>query len=353
MTESQKWRLLVLLLLTSLLLYLLAPVLAPFATAAILAYIGNPLITSLARWRLSRTLAVSVIFLLFTLLLVLLVLVGVPLLERQWATLLSKLPVLFDWLQQQAIPWLQQHFGLDETVDLGMLKANLLEQWSSLQGLASKILSSVSRSGLAMVGWLVNLLLIPVVTFYLLRDWPRLVNWLHELLPRHIEPEVVKLVRAVDEVLGHFFRGQLLVMLALAFSYALGLWLVGLDLALLIGLLAGLVSFVPYLGLIVGLLAASIAALIQFHEFTPLLYVLLVFGVAQSLESMLLTPLLLGERIGLHPVAVIFAVLAGGQLFGFLGVLLALPVAAILLVLLRYAHQHYLKSRFYSAANQG
>lgn len=353
LTESQKWRLLAVFVLCGVLLYLLAPVLAPFAAAAIFAYMGNPLVTRLTQWHISRTLAVVVIFFVVSLLLVWLLLVLIPMLQRQWLVLSAKLPVILDWLQQVAMPWLQTNFGLEEVPDLATLKSYVLDQWQSMQGVATRLLGSVSRSGMAILGWLVNLLLIPVVTFYLLRDWPRLITALHALLPRHAEREVVSLVGAVDEVLGHFFRGQLLVMLALGIVYTTGLWLIGLDLALLIGMLAGLVSFVPYLGLVVGLLSACIVAMLQFHEFMPLLYVLVVFGVAQVLETAVLTPMLLGDRIGLHPVAVIFAVLAGGQLFGFLGVLLALPAAAVILVLLRRAYQLYLGSRFYSAANRG
>jgi predicted PurR-regulated permease PerM len=168
-----------------------------------------------------------------------------------------------------------------------------------------------------------------------------------ELLPRRSEAVIVKLAQQSDEVLGAFLRGQLLVMLALAFIYSAGLMMMGLDLALLIGMLAGLVSFVPYLGFIVGILAACVAALFQFQELLPLLYVAIVFGVGQMLEGMVLTPLLVGDRIGLHPVAVIFSVLAGGQLFGFVGVLLALPVAAVIAVLLRYLHTQYKSSALY------
>lgn len=353
MTESQKWLLLAVLVLGSLLLYVLAPVLAPFASAAILAYIGNPLVERLTCWRLSRTSAVVVVFLGLILLTVWLLLVLVPMLERQLALLAAKLPAVIDWLQHQALPWLQSRLGRAEMPDLAFLKESAVQRWQSAGGGVAQLLASVSRSGLALLGWLANLLLVPVVTFYLLRDWQSLLARLHELLPRRIEPEAVKLIRAVDEVLGAFFRGQLLVMLALGLIYTVGLWLVGLDLALLIGMLAGLVSFVPYLGLIVGVFAAGIAALLQFQELTPLFYILVVFGVAQLLEGMVLTPWLLGKRIGLHPVAVIFAVMAGGQLFGFLGVLLALPVAAMVVVLLRYAHQHYMGSRLYSAANRG
>jgi predicted PurR-regulated permease PerM len=170
---------------------------------------------------------------------------------------------------------------------------------------------------------------------------------LRNLLPRRIEPVIVGLARESDEVLGAFLRGQFVVMLALGGIYSLGLFIIGLDFSLLIGMLAGLVSFVPYLGLIVGIVVAGIAALIQFQEFWPLLPVIGVFGIGQLIEGMLLTPLLVGDRIGLHPVAVIFAVLVGGHLFGFFGVLLALPVAAIIMVLLRHTHDEYLNSVLY------
>lgn len=351
MTEPTSWRYLISLLCAGLLIYLLAPVLSPFAAAAVLAYMANPLVEQLVRWRLTRTLAVVALFIGLTLLLVLLILVLIPLLEKQWLALFAGMMQWLDWLQDKAMPWLQVQLGLSEAPNLGSLKEHVLAQWKSMQGLAARLFGSVSRSGAALLGWLINLLLIPVVSFYLLRDGPRLQAQLRELLPRRIEPEVVQLARAADDVLGQFFRGQLLVMLALAVIYSAGLWLIGLDLALIIGAISGLVSFVPYLGLIIGLLTASIAALMQFHELSPLLYVLLVFGIAQILESVLLTPLLLGDRIGLHPVAVIFAVLAGGHLFGFLGVLVALPVAAVLLVLLRRGRQLYLQSHFYSTTH--
>lgn len=352
MSDSQKWFWLVLTGFGGLLLYLLAPVLAPFMTAAILAYIGDPLVDRLERLKLSRTWAVVVVFLSLSLLLFVLLLVLVPLLEKQVALLIAKVPGYVDWLQQRALPWLAGQLGLSETPDLQALKEYAGAHWQGAGGAVGRALAAVSSSGLSLLGWLANLLLIPVVTFYLLRDWDILVARIRELLPRHIEAETVRLARAVDDVLGAFFRGQLLVMLALGFVYTVGLWLVGLDLALLLGMLAGLVSFVPYLGFIVGIVSAGVAALMQFHDALHVVYVLAVFGVGQLLEGMVLTPLLLGERIGLHPVAVIFAVLAGGQLFGFVGVLLALPVAAVIVVLLRYGHERYLNSRLYSAANR-
>jgi predicted PurR-regulated permease PerM len=172
---------------------------------------------------------------------------------------------------------------------------------------------------------------------------------LRELLPRPLEPTISAFARESDEVLAAFLRGQLSVMIALGAVYTAGLMLVGLDLAVLIGLLAGLVSFVPYLGIIVGGGAALIAAAVQFQDWFHPAMVLLVFVVGQALEGFVLTPWLVGDRVGLHPVAVIFAILAGGQLFGFLGVLLALPVAAVLMVALRHAHGRYLASALYGA----
>jgi predicted PurR-regulated permease PerM len=198
-----------------------------------------------------------------------------------------------------------------------------------------------------LLAWVANLVLVPVVTFYLLRDWDVLMDKIRRLLPRTSEQTIVKLAKESDDVLGQFLRGQLTVMVVLGFIYTVGLWIVGLDLALLVGTIAGLVSFVPYLGFIVGIVFAGVAAIMQFGDITYLLFVLIVFGIGQAFEGMLLTPLLVGDKIGLHPVAVIFAVMAGGQLFGFVGVLLALPVAAIVVVLLRHMHELYKTSEIY------
>jgi len=192
-----------------------------------------------------------------------------------------------------------------------------------------------------------------VVAFYFLRDWDDMLSRLRALLPRPLEPTVSTFARESDEVLAAFLRGQLSVMIALGMVYTTGLMLVGLDLAVLIGMLAGVVSFVPYLGIIVGGGAALIAAAVQFQDWLHPGLVLLVFVVGQMLEGFVLTPWLVGDRVGLHPVAVIFAILAGGQLFGFLGVLLALPAAAVIMVLLRYAHERYTKSLLYREDQDG
>jgi len=264
MSESQKWFVLAVALFAGLLLYLLAPVLTPFLIAAVLAYIGDPLVDRLEALGLSRTLSVITVFLTLTLFALLLLLILLPMLERQFVLLGSKLPLYLDALQQKVLPVLSSYLGVDNaTFDVAALKNLVREQWS---GAVKGAFNLLSRSGMTLLAWGANLVLVPVVTFYLLRDWDILVARIHELVPRRMEAVVVRLAKASDEVLGAFLRGQLLVMLALGTIYSVGLSLVGLELALLIGMLAGLVSFVPYLGFIVGIVAAGIAALMQFQE---------------------------------------------------------------------------------------
>ena len=208
-----------------------------------------------------------------------------------------------------------------------------------------------SKSGAALLVLISNLLLLPVLSFYFLRDWPKLLERLREALPRAIEPKVVQLAVESNDVLGGFLKGQFMVMLSLGFIYAIGLWMVGLSTGLLIGFLAGMVAFVPYLGAAFGIIAAVIASLIQYGDIQHLLLVAAVFAIGQTIESFLLTPWLVGDRIGLHPVMVIFVIMAGGQLFGFMGVLLALPVASVINVLYKHMHERYLNSNLYGAVS--
>ena len=330
------------------LLYLLAPVLTPFLVSALLAYLGDPVVDRLEARKFSRTLAVVTVFLVIIVSLLLLLLFLIPLLEGQVRNLMQRLPTYLDWFQVSILPWLRDDLGMDPALfDLGRLRAELLQYIDKFGGLAAGALFSFTKSSAVVLSWLVNLLLIPVVTFYLLRDWDILVAHVRDLLPRRIEPAVTNLAEESNEVLGAFLRGQFMVMVALGSIYSVGLAIIGLDFALLIGMLAGLLSFVPYLGFIVGITLAGSVAILQFQDVIHLLPVTLVFGIGQAIEGMLLTPKLVGDRIGLHPVAVIFAVLAGGQLFGFFGVLLALPMAAIIMVLLRHTHDQYLQSMLY------
>lgn len=350
MNDSNRWLWLAGVLLCAWLVYLLTPILTPFLIGILLAYLGDPLVDRLERWGLSRTWGVIVVFALFSLLMLLMLLVLLPMLGKQLVELYQLAPLALDWLQHQALPWVQAQFGLEDNFwRLDQLKAAFAEHLGSTTDVLGMVLSRATASGLALLAWIGNLLLIPVVSFYLMRDWDLIMLKLRSLLPRRGEGMVVRLMSECHEVIGAFLRGQLLVMLALAIIYASGLMLVGLELGLLIGALAGLASIVPYMGFVVGIGAAVVAVLFQFGLAPyPLLGVAAVFTVGQMLEGMLLTPLLVGDRIGLHPVAVIFAVLAGGQLFGFTGVLLALPVAAVIMVLLRHVHDLYKLSDLYA-----
>lgn len=347
---NARWQLLIAISIIGVLIFLLAPILTPFATAALFAYLGDPAVDKLEARGLSRTMSVVVVFIAMTLALALFLLILVPMIENQVSKLIEKLPVYIDTLRTRLLPYLQERFNVSVSADLfnaERLIGLLREHWKSAGGVAATVLATVGQSGLALVGWLLNLTLIPVLLFYFLRDWDGMVARVRELLPRHVEPTISTLARQSDDVLGAFLRGQLSVMAALSGIYAGGLMLIGLDLALLIGLGAGLVSFIPYLGGIVGIGAGVIAAYVQFHDWQHVVMVLAVFGIGQMMEGMVLTPMLVGDKIGMHPVAVIFAIMAFGQLFGFLGVLLALPVAAIVMVVLRYVHAQYKQSELY------
>lgn len=349
MIDSHRWIWIVAALLLGVLLYVLAPILSPFLIGVLLAYMGDPLVDRLERWKLSRTWGVVVVFALITLVMAILLLVLVPMLGKQLVRLYELFPQILDWLQHQALPWVQLKLGLSEGFwRFDQLKEALSGQLGKTTDIVGMLLSTATASGLALLAWVANLLLIPVVSFYLMRDWDLMVDKLRSLLPRGREGLIVQLFGECHEVLGAFLRGQLLVMLALGVMYATGLMMIGLELGLLIGVLAGLASIVPYLGVVVGLGAAMTAGLFQFGmDVYPLMGIAAVFIVGQMLEGMLLTPLLVGDRIGLHPVAVIFAIMAGGQLFGFTGILLALPVAAVIMVLVRHLHDFYKLSDLY------
>jgi predicted PurR-regulated permease PerM len=355
MTDAQKWLILVFLLLIGWLIYILAPVLMPFVFAAILAYLGDPIVDklevfSIKKYQLGRTNAVVIVFLLMLLLFSAVLIILIPKIEFQISQFLGRFPAYVNWLNETIIPKIDHYLGLEiSQIEVEKITSMIKSHWQKAGKSALVLMGSVSHSGAVLAEWAMNLVLIPVITFYLLRDWDILVEKVHELLPRRAAPTAVKLALETNDVLGAFLRGQFYVMVALGSIYSFGLWLVGLELAILIGMVAGLVSFVPYLGSVVGITIACIAALVQFQDVMYLLPVSVVFIVGQLLEGMLLTPWLVGDKIGLHPVAVMFAVLAGGQLFGFLGILLALPVASVIMVILRHIHDIYRDSTFYNA----
>jgi predicted PurR-regulated permease PerM len=332
------------------LLWLLAPVLTPFAIAALLGWLGDPIVDRMEARGRSRGSAVAIVFVVMTLLLLAVMLVLVPMLERQVVTLLQSIPHYRDWVVGTAVPWIETRTGfqLQAWLDLDHLVELARSHWERAGGFAASMLGYLSRSGFALIGLLANVVLLPVLTFFFLRDWDVLLERVASLVPRAHLPVVVRLARESSHWLGAFLRGQFHVKLILGVMYGVGLWLVGLDLGILIGLTSGLLTFVPYLGPTSGIVLGLVAALVQYGDWQHMAGVLAVFGIGQIIESYVLTPKLVGDRIGLHPMAVIFAVLAGGQLFGFLGMLLALPVAAVANVLLRYAQEQYRASRLYA-----
>ena len=332
------------------LLHLLSPILAPFLFAAVLAYILDPLVERLSGKFVPRTLAVLLAMFAVLVAIVALALIVLPLFVKELKLLAERVPEFIVWLNQRLAPMLERHLGAAFQFDVDTVRRLAGDLAADNQDLVARFLGSLKIGGLAVLAFVVNLLLVPVVLFYLLRDWNALLARVDALIPRRAHDKAKTILREVDAVLAEFLRGQLLVILAMSVFYVLALWLARLEFALPIGLIAGLLSIVPYVGALVGFVLASMAALMQFDSLWGMAWVWLAFGIGQALEGMVVTPLLVGERIGLHPVAVIFALLAFGQIFGFFGVLLALPASAALLVALRHLRGAYLESKLYGGA---
>ena len=339
-------------LISALALWLLGPVLTPFVVAGVLAYALTPLVDwldDLGRGRLPRFVAVVIVELLLILALLGLALLVVPVLAKEVPLMKEQLPLLFDKLDAVIRPWLKQ-FGISVALDLGSLKARGLDYLSAnYAGAFSSLLPSLKLGGSVALAVIGNAVLIPVALFYLLLGWKRFIALLMELVPPRTRPGVDSFADEADQVLGQYLRGQLLVMLTMGVFYSIGLALFGLDLALPIGMFTGLAMFVPYVGFGIGLAFALVAGLLQFASIKALVMVAAVYGSGQVIEGFFLTPRLVGKRIGLHPLVVIFALLAFGQLFGFVGVLVALPASAVLLVAIRRLRHGYMHSKLYQS----
>ncbi len=330
-----------------LLLTLLAPVLTPFLLAAVLAYALHPLVERLHARGLPRWLGAGLAIALLMLLLLAILLLIVPVITQQVPLLRDQLPALLDQLNLWLVP-LAARFDIQLKIDVALVRQWLGQIFAGREtALLEGLLSSLRIGGSVLAAVFGNLILMPIVAYYLLLDWARLVDLTKLLIPPRWRERVQSFLDETDAVLGQYLRGQLLVMAVLAVFYTVALSLVGLDLALPIGVFTGLAVFVPYLGFGVGLVLALLAALLQFQSLFGVALVAAIYLLAQVVESMYLTPKLLGERIGLHPIAVIFALLAFGHLLGFVGVLIALPASAVLLVAIRRARQGYMASSLY------
>ncbi len=329
------------------LLYALSPILTPFLLAGILAYICNPVTDRLAGWGLPRMAAVVLVILALAAMTAGLVLIILPLLYEEAMLLAARMPEAMALVNEKLAPWLRQNFGIKLKLDAASLQKLAAGNWDTVQVVLERIYSSLKIGGVALVGLMVNLLLAPVVMFYLLLDWHGMLARLGGIVPRPWHAKLRQIAGDIDSVLSQYLRGQILVMAILAVYYSMALWIADIPSALSIGVVTGLLIFIPYLGYATGLILALLVAVLQFAGWGPIVAVLIVYGIGQVLESFVLTPFLVGERIGLHPLAVIFALMAFGQLFGFFGVLAALPASAALLVGLRELRLLYLDSRFY------
>jgi predicted PurR-regulated permease PerM len=347
LASPQLWGWIAIALAAGFLVWLLSPILAPFLFAAILAYICNPLVERLTRRRLPRPAAVLLVLLAALAALVGLLLVVLPVFTKESRLLMEKLPGFIAWFNEYAAPWLKARLDLELQLDAESARQLAREMLAENEDVLKQLAGSLKVGGLVLLAVVANLLLVPVVLFYLLRDWNLLVGRIDQLVPRRVHGKVQSMAGEIDSVLAEWLRGQLLVVAIMSAYYVAALWFAGLEFALPIGIVTGLAVIVPYVGIVFCLALATVAALLDSGGLPALLWVWLAIGVGQALEGMLVTPKVVGERIGLHPVAVIFALLAFGQVFGFFGVLLALPASAALLVGLRHLRSAYLAGPMY------
>lgn len=336
-------------------LYLLKPVVIPFVGAFLIAYLFSPLVNKLHKIGLPRWLSITMVFLGIGVIVTLAFWYLVPLVWQQLMYAKSSIPAGIHWLNYTFLPWLSQTFNLvPMEIDTDQLSKAVMDyvqmnySADSIQAMALKL----AQSGLNFIQIGGTVVLIPIIAFYFLLDWKRMLDSLRRLIPRPYERSTLQIVGECHSVLGAFVKGQFLVMVLLGIVYAVGLQLIGLEVGLIIGMIAGLASIIPYLGFAVGIIAAVVATFFQFGlDWMQLALVLVVFMIGQAIEGYVLQPFLLGDKIGLSPVAVVFAVLAGAQLAGFLGMLIALPVAAVIVVLLKHLRDSYEKSQFYAVPN--
>ncbi len=337
-------------------LYLLKPVVIPFVGAFLIAYLFSPLVDKLHDYGLPRWLSITCVFVGIAIFVTLAIWYLVPIIWDQLKYARDSLPLGIQWINDKFLPWVSQTFNVDQmeidtqqfsTVVMDYVQTNYSAD--SVQAMAMRL----AQSGLNFIQIGGTVVLIPIIAFYFLLDWERMLDGLRRLIPRRYEQGILHVVGECHSVLGAFVKGQLLVMVLLGVVYAVGLQIIGLEVGLIIGMIAGLSSIIPYLGFAVGIIAAVVASLFQFGlDWMQLALVLMVFMVGQAIEGYVLQPFLLGDKIGLSPVAVVFAVLAGAQLAGFLGMLIALPVAAVIVVLLRHLRDFYQNTQLYRAPAQ-
>ena len=329
------------------LLYVLRSVLMPFVAGILVAYLLDPMVDRLQKFKMSRTCATIVVCVLTVLVVLPLLGLLLGMIENQVSLLLKITPKYLGLIMEKINPLLAKLIErFPELKDANLeeiVKANI----GNALKIAGKVLKGVISNSFAILNIVSLLLVMPVVAFYMLRDWDSFVKKTEELLPKKSKKGIIDSFKEIDKIIAGFIRGQLSVCLILGVMYSIGLKLVGLELGLLVGFIAGIISFIPYVGSITGFIVGCILAFAQYGDFSHVVYVIIVFMVGQFIEGNFLTPKLVGESVGLHPVWVMFALLAGGVLLGFLGLMLAVPIAAIIGVLVRNAIKRYKKSSLY------
>jgi predicted PurR-regulated permease PerM len=343
--QTATW--IVLSLLGAALVWVLGPVLTPFLVAAVLAYVLHPLVERLAQRRVPRALAVTVVEIAAIVAVLAVLLLIVPILSKQLPLLREQIPLLAERLNTQLAPWLAR-FDIDVALDTASIKAFARKYLdANFEDWLATALSSARIGGSILIAVVGNVVLVPMVLFYLLLDWNALVLRTTALIPPRLRVRAKGFIDECDATLGQYLRGQLLVMLALAVYYSVALTLFGFDLAVPVGVFTGLAVFIPYVGFGLGLTLALISGVLQFTGWHGVIGVAVVYGIGQLLEAFVLVPRLVGERIGMSALTVIFALLAFGHLFGFVGVLIALPVSAVLVVAMRRLRLAYVESELF------
>lgn len=329
-------------------LWLLNDMLTPFVLGFLVAYLTGPFVARLHRAGLSRTVAVFLVLLLFAAVFALAVALSLPVLQSQLALFADAAPKWADSARASLLPLMEKVYGY---IFHGGLPAGVSENAGQYAGRVfswlSGILANIWNGGMAVFDILSLVIIMPVVSFYLLRDWEGIVARADGWLPREHAPTIRRLLREMNVSISGFMRGQAMVCLSLGTIYGVALELAGIDFGFLIGVVAGVLSFIPYVGSITGFIAAMIVAWFQFKSWTMLAVVIAIFGFGQLVEGSILTPKLVGDKVRLHPLWVIFALMAGGTLLGFVGIMIAVPVAAVIGVMVRFGLERYLESPFY------
>lgn len=327
--------------------WLLRSMLAPFVAGMAVAYLLDPLADKLEARRVPRWAATTIVLLGFLLSAVLALLLLLPLLQAQVVQLIEVAPEWIAWAKKEVLPAIQRWLRRLPAAEAKQLREAAGSYAGTAVGWTADVLRNILTKGVAIIDILSVIFITPIVAFYLLRDWDRLIATVDSWLPRPYAETIRSQAREVDTTLAGFVRGQATVCLFLGVFYAVALTAAGLDFGLVIGLITGILSFIPFVGSLVGFVASVGLALFQFDEFWRVGLIAGIFFFGQAVEGNILTPKLVGDKVGLHPVWVMFALLAGGALFGFVGVLLAVPVAAVIGVLTRFGLRQYMQSSLY------